>query len=63
MHSKCGKLPKSKEKKQRKRKGLKHSNKQINKPHEILFDVCIFNFFLHFIIVKNQLNFSMHKIN
>lgn len=54
MHNKSGKLPKSKEKKQRKRKGLKRSNKQINKPHEILSDVCIFNFFLNFIIVKNQ---------
>lgn len=47
MHNKYGKLHSSKEKKPNRRKDLKHNNKLIKNLHEILFDVNIFNFFLH----------------
>lgn len=47
MHNKYGKLHSSKEKKPNRRKDLKHNNKLIKNLHEILFDVIIFNFFLH----------------
>lgn len=61
MHNKYGKLHSSKEKKPNRRKGLKHNNKLIKNLHEILFDVNIFNFFLHNNDFFKYLNFKIQK--
>lgn len=64
MHNKYGKLHSSKEKKPNRRKDLKHNNKLIKNLHEILFDVNIFNFFLHiYDFLKNILFLKFKKQN